>query len=466
MSKFVLVCFFVIANFSNTSLAITRACTATTLPSSLSASTILSFVDLRISCGSRFIEARLLDCSLQALGHNATSTLVLANASITTITYDMVDPQCIPRLQTRTSENGYDVVFYINISDCSPVIARNSTHLEYQYAIRTYLNPFVSIGIDRGYDVEFRFSCIYVLNFDIAMPLGITFTNSTSLTVKKLPTSSLAVAMALYKDSTYASLAVEDLSVTVPSHVYVGLTFTNGKANFLVLQGRKCWATPTSHRNNAKRVLLLTGGCPTSENIILYENYYSTQVRFAFPSFTWVDSTANSQFIYLHCKVSVCDSVLNDTCAQKECNGTSETYIRRKRSAQAAKTHSVTIGPIKIDSFSTQCGKNNGGCEQICSLDAFGKPLCSCHEGYLLLQKQHSCKEMKTGRVVQHENTDEMKAMMSKVKVAVLTVSVILLAGYVLIRFSLLGKLHFIQNYAKSQRKYSKLFEPKDIKQI
>ncbi|XP_078482802.1 uromodulin-like [Ciona intestinalis] len=385
----------VVVPISNTQ---STACAGTTLPAGeLTPANLLTFTDMRVACSASGITVRLKNCPLETLGHNATNTLAVANSDIATVVASSIAENCKPVLGASTVYAGLDAIFTINISDCNPITTINTTHQIYNYAVRNYLNPNVQ-SFGRSFDINFQFSCIYVLNIRVSLGLGAgaQISTSRSLSLSSI-TAELDVAMGLFSDAGFSNPVSTNLPLTVPTSIYVGATLTDAGATYLVLQATVCWATPSTDPYDSSQYPILDSGCPyvdpANPNAIeLYENYYSSQAKFSFKSFLWSGLPAMSQVIYVHCRVAVCDTVLSNTCKTKNCIGTAEISGRkRRRSGTGISPHVISLGPISIDGSRTACSRANGGCKHLCSVDIFGTRTCSCRAGYYLGIDGMSC---------------------------------------------------------------------------
>ena len=71
------------------------------------------------------------------------------------------------------------------------------------------------------------------------------------------------VAMAVYEDDSYTTVAPANFAVTVPDHIYLGMTILDS-SNFL-LQAKRCWATPDSDPQNPVQFDIIQNGCANQE---------------------------------------------------------------------------------------------------------------------------------------------------------------------------------------------------------
>jgi len=67
------------------------------------------------------------------------------------------------------------------------------------------------------------------------MIFGRLVRRSSSYTVAAV-SSDMAIAMALFTESSFTSPAPRNFIIGVPSYVYIGITLTNGKVSYLILQ--------------------------------------------------------------------------------------------------------------------------------------------------------------------------------------------------------------------------------------
>ena len=150
--------------------------------------------------------------------------------------------------------------------------------------------------------------------------------------------------MAVYEDQSFTKVADKANSINVPDHIYVGVVGRNIGSRVVVAED--CWITPTNDANNPIRYDVLTGACADpndAANIDLLENGASSQARFSFASFEFVNYE-NGQ-LFGHCNVVVCDPSI-ESC-EPRCTG------RKRRNATSQTTAQFTFA-IEVNSSTSK----------------------------------------------------------------------------------------------------------------
>lgn len=75
------------------------------------------------------------------------------------------------------------------------------------------------------------------------------------------------VAMAVYEDASFTSVAGADFTIEVPNHIFIGMALVDA-GNF-VLQALECWVTPDASPDHEVHYDVLNDGCANVEVIVL-----------------------------------------------------------------------------------------------------------------------------------------------------------------------------------------------------
>ena len=71
------------------------------------------------------------------------------------------------------------------------------------------------------------------------------------------------VAMAVYTDDSYTTVAPADFAVTVPDHIHLGIAIMD--SDQFLIQAKRCWATPDNDPNNPTQFDIIQDGCANAE---------------------------------------------------------------------------------------------------------------------------------------------------------------------------------------------------------
>ena len=170
--------------------------------------------------------------------------------------------------------------------------------------------------------------------------------------------SKFEVQMGIWTDDSFTAAVANDFTVQVPDKLYISAALVGGESA-MVIQGRKCWATPryncisrnrqginfnfSSDPTDAAQYVFINNFCSTESDtsvLEVYQNGIAQMFQFGLASFLFSDEPAAQ--IFLHCEVRICDPAV-ETC-QLPCDGSGN---RRRRSVDN-NLASMKIGPIHV----------------------------------------------------------------------------------------------------------------------
>merc|ERR1712193_496464 len=163
----------------------------------------------------------------------------------------------------------------------------------------------------------------------INMPLKCEFDRSVDVSVDQFFTplvssvqvelstveSEFAVGMELFSDSNYSNALNAENTISVPDPIYAKVTLD--VTDNLVLQIKKCYASPTANGDGEKVYEFIDNYQALEANdMALTNNCEGTTAKFWINSFAFVntDDAETQENVYLHCDVHVCDADNDDSC--------------------------------------------------------------------------------------------------------------------------------------------------------
>nr|XP_039259115.1 uromodulin-like [Styela clava] len=351
---------------------------------------IISYIGLSITCNDNDVEVRMDACALQTLGYTPLSDLAAGNATVTTLySSDVVDSSCM-----GIDEGNNIILFQFNMSLCSPTVTLENTDLVYTQTIRN-TGPESSAVITRVAPFDISFTCSFASTMDKSLAYSIYPVYYGSPISTATQQDEYMVMIAMFQNETFlhpvSAYPGTYPNIEVGDNIYVGITTQTGE-KYLAMEASYCWATNSPNMDDADRYDILVDGCTEKSSFTqLYKNFKYPTVEFAFQSFSWFGSGKQSTLLYVHCEIALCDWVLDQTCLQKSCSERSAAeYLKDKRKIKKV----FTLGPITIQTNSSKCANNKGGCSHFCTLDDNGRSLCLCpnYNNWYLGKDGQTCK--------------------------------------------------------------------------
>ncbi|XP_031240455.1 uromodulin [Mastomys coucha] len=281
--------------------------------------TDVSLLEHRLECGANDIKMSLSKCQLQSLGFMK-------------VFMYLRDRQC-----SGFSESGerdwMSIVTPARDGPCGTVLRRNETHATYSNTL--YLAKEIII---RDINIRINFECSYPLDMKVSLKTSLQPMVS-ALNISLGGTGKFTVRMALFQSPTYTQpYQGPSVMLSTEAFLYVGTMLDGGDLSRFVLLMTNCYATPSSNSTDPVKYFIIEDRCPHTEDttIQVTENGESSQARFSVQMFRFA---GNSDLVYLHCEVYLCDS-MSEQC-KPTCSGT------RFRSGNFIdQTRVLNLGPI------------------------------------------------------------------------------------------------------------------------
>lgn len=227
-----------------------------------------------------------------------------------------------------------------HVSLRTPLDACGTTSRQSEDSV-TYFNKVVAETKekDKGYLVEFPFSCTYNRRQTIGTP---SFQPRKKVTFFEEGYGNFSFEMGLYRSSEYASpYEVSEYPVTINpfGQLYCQAKLDSSDPD-LVLRADTCVATPSMDPSHSVQYTFIEDGCPVDNGTRYIHTMTETQ-RFQLIPFRWIK---NYTLVYLHCNVIVCHKDQPSRCSK----GCQSSNPRRTRSTGNEEEHRVTLGPVML----------------------------------------------------------------------------------------------------------------------
>ncbi|XP_058628361.1 scavenger receptor cysteine-rich domain-containing group B protein-like [Onychostoma macrolepis] len=271
-------------------------------------------------------------------GSMSLSRCQLFEAGFPTDSLHLNDPSC-----KGTVGNGR-VEFYFDNNDhiCGTGLMANGTHFIYENFI--FGTPGSTEGpISRERILKLNFSCIYPQTQTLSMNMEIN--PLESIVHKQLPAGQgrYQVRMVPYQDAEFSQPFNGSVNVEVNQQMFVEIRVEGVDSRQFATVIDKCWATPENDPHHSVRWDLISGECPSQNDVTveLLQNGVNISSHFSFRMFVF---NANSTKVYLHCTVYLC-LLTGDHCSTHCDSG----YHRREgRSAEFHDSASISMGPLML----------------------------------------------------------------------------------------------------------------------
>ncbi|XP_070621015.1 IgGFc-binding protein-like isoform X3 [Erythrolamprus reginae] len=204
---------------------------------------------------------------------------------------------------------GDRLVFYFDTvqKTCGTEMEVNATHAIYTNVVQGHLENTYSGMISRDRFLFLRFSCAFPLNINLSMASVIyPIRDIINMTVSSGQGNYQAI-MTLYQDPQYSKPFTQSpIVLTVNNRAYVGIKILGADPTRFVVTLSSCWATPDRDPSSSIRWDLITNQCPNPQDgtVRVEEDGRSLLGHFSFNVFTFI---ADSEAVYLHCRVRLCN---------------------------------------------------------------------------------------------------------------------------------------------------------------
>ncbi|KAM5227728.1 uromodulin [Ctenodactylus gundi] len=281
--------------------------------------TDVSLLERRLECGASDIKVSLAKCHLQNLGFKK-------------VFMYLRDSHCSGFLE-KGKRDWMSVVTPAREGPCGTLLTRNETHATYSNTL--YLANEMII---RDINIKINFACSYPLGMQVSLKTSLEPMVS-ALNISVGGTGLFTVRMALFQSPAYTQ-PYQGPSVTLSTEafLYVGTMLEGGDLSRFALLMTNCYATPSGNATDPLKYFIIQDRCPYTQDatIQVEENGESPQGRFSVQMFRFA---GNYDLVYLHCEVSLCDTV-SDQC-KPICSGT-----RFRSGGLIDQSRVLNLGPI------------------------------------------------------------------------------------------------------------------------
>ncbi|XP_077350196.1 uncharacterized protein LOC144000332 isoform X1 [Lithobates pipiens] len=199
--------------------------------------------------------------------------------------------------------NTFTILVPLQVGSCRvQTYDRNGSHVTYKSSVTIVVDEPGAI-YTRKNTLNINLKCSYGLDLITSL---YPITSSIKITVPWIGT--FETTLAFYKDSGYNNpFSGSEDTLSTEDFLYVGVFIQGGDASNLVLVIKNCYATPSNDVNDPLKYYIIQNSCPNMQDktIDVLENGVSRQGRFSVKMFKFVK---NSNRVFLHCAVSLCDS--------------------------------------------------------------------------------------------------------------------------------------------------------------
>ncbi|XP_077350204.1 uromodulin-like isoform X1 [Lithobates pipiens] len=199
--------------------------------------------------------------------------------------------------------NTFTILAPLKVGSCG-VQETNNTHITYKTVITINVDTFGTTP--GGKTLTATLQCSYKLDM-IASLNTVPDPIFSFISITVAGKGQFKVYMALYKNSNYTTpYTGSEVTLSTKEFLYGGVFFPGGTSN-LVLVMKNCYATPSNDANDSKKYYFIQNSCKNKADgtINVEENGVSGKGRFSVKMFKFV---GNSNRVFLHCAVSLCDS--------------------------------------------------------------------------------------------------------------------------------------------------------------
>uniref|UniRef100_A0A8C5M1C4 ZP domain-containing protein n=1 Tax=Leptobrachium leishanense TaxID=445787 RepID=A0A8C5M1C4_9ANUR len=233
----------------------------------------------------------------------------------TPINATLSDPSCTgANVSIVNGKRVYSVTVPGRAGTCGNIMSKSTSQVTYTNTL--VITKYSSIGILSTRKISAQFSCTYNLTMDVALSTVIKPVMSSQILATGGSGAEAITTIAAYDSSSYTQpiMQTNQEQLTIGSTLYFGM-FTLFPDPVFVLRVETCYSTPTSDGSGSIKVMLIQGGCPTSDGpyIKVEENGQSKEVRFSVVMFAF----SGYETVYIFCETRLCNT------ASSSCNGLS-----------------------------------------------------------------------------------------------------------------------------------------------
>ncbi|XP_075056525.1 uncharacterized protein LOC142142546 [Mixophyes fleayi] len=254
-------------------------------------------------------------CQLEQLGYDYNTLHLINTSSACRFTY----PETINNMLVWSIKTIGAVAW------CGNIVTDNSSMISFTNTL--HIDPIAGSLITQN-PFTYNFTCAYNLTTQGSLN-GLSYYPNNDMSTIFIQTppydghNYYTVTMAAYKDITYTTPITPDDKVVAGSYVYLALYSPDAEGNVFALRAERCFASPTSDRNDPNPVQLVSGGCGVSGDVptSVLQNGQSSEARIQISSSLFRGYDA----VYIFCDVRLCN--ISDGCVGCNKNQSGESVI-------------------------------------------------------------------------------------------------------------------------------------------
>ncbi|XP_077305976.1 uromodulin-like [Lithobates pipiens] len=185
-------------------------------------------------------------------------------------------------------------------------------------------------------------------SYELDMISSLNFAQHPFLSSINIPVPGIGefqVYMALYKDiNATIPYSGSEVVLSTDQFLHVGIFFLGGTSSDLVLVMKNCYVTPRNDANDSQKYYIIQNSCPILQNgtVSVLQNGVSNKGRVSAQMLKFVE---NSDKVYLHCVVSLCDKRAGPCAPDCSRAGSPSDGIGLPKSVDSSGL--ITVGPIR-----------------------------------------------------------------------------------------------------------------------
>ncbi|XP_075707263.1 pancreatic secretory granule membrane major glycoprotein GP2-like [Rhinoderma darwinii] len=251
-----------------------------------------------VRCDGGVMIASVSQCQLEKLGYDDSSFHLSNNSNDCTFSYPEV----------MNSIHAQSIQVKATIGWCGNIVQNDSTKIYFTNTLHidTIRKPLITKN-----PIVLNFTCEYNLTMQTSLNFSLNPVISTVvIPSSEAGTGSFTITMAAYSNTDFTTPIQENEEILVGSNIYLGLFCPTLDGSSFSLRVEKCFATPSSNRDDLTSVTLISGGCAVSGDAltVVTVNGNSSEARFQTSAFLFQGFSE----VYIYCDVTLCSKA--DVC--------------------------------------------------------------------------------------------------------------------------------------------------------
>jgi len=245
-----------------------------------------------------------------------------------------------------------ETTFSIHVDTCGTKRWTRGNYLFYNNIVYGKAESDGDSPVVYSEDVTFNATCVFNRNVNVTA----AFLPNANFTVDVTEYGELNFSMAAFKDSEHNDkITADDQPLAVGTRLYIKVEVRSSNEELDLLLER-CYATPSTNRQDNNQRQFIVGGCPDLEddNTTVHNCRNSSVQAFEVDVFRFEDA---GNRIYFYCDVIVCFAGVSRSICNDHCEACSVNARRRRAEDSYDKGSSpyyLKIGPFQIQKATTQ----------------------------------------------------------------------------------------------------------------